>query len=256
MVRLSYWADAMKSSVSVVVPTYNEKENIGILVNQIKKALEGRLFEIIVVDDSSPDGTWKIVKKMEKEDSRVRLIEREMERGIGSALRRGYNAAKNDVIISIDADLSFNTGDIKRFLNKIEKDGFDFVVGCRHRKEKAYETKQLSTKLKKMISRYGNTFIRAYSGIPINDYSANFRAIKRSVWEKLKTEDNTNSVLAEMIIKAHYAGFKVCEIDVEFKERKFGQSKINLYIEAPKFMAKVLKHVAKERFLQPKKVSV
>lgn len=213
--------------------------NITILIPYIEKLLSKDLKEIIVVDDKSPDGTGEAVLELNKIYQNISLITKEKKEGIGAALRVGYNAAKGDIILSSDADLSFSVEDMKKLVEKIDE-GYDMVVGARHLNDTDYKTDYIKTKIKHMISRYGNKIITSLLNLHIHDFSANFRAMKKEVWHTIKTTEKTNSLLLEMIIKAHKHGFKVAEIPVVFKDRKYGKSKLNLWIEAPKFLVKVI----------------
>lgn len=225
--------------VSVIIPTYNERENIGILIPAIEKLLKkyGVQHEIIVVDDSSPDNTAELARDLNKKYKNIRVRVRREKSGIGSAIRDGYNIAKNDVLLSIDSDLSFKIDDILKLLKKIEE-GCDVVVGSRHIRKGDYKAADFNIKLKRFVSRYGNKVTSSLVGIKIKDFSANFRAMKKSVWKSIDTKDNTNSILLEMIVAAHSKGYKVAEVPVEFKDRRYGKSKLNLFKEAPKFFSK------------------
>ena len=226
--------------VSIVLPTYNEAKNIPILIENIEKVvLKKYPGEIIIVDDQSPDGTANIAKRLNQKYKNIKVIVKERKEGIGAALRVGYNHAKGDTIISLDADLSFNTHDINRLITKINE-GCSLVVGSRYIGKGKYEKLNLKTLIKSIISKYGNKMVKLISGIELHDYSLNFRAIKREVWKGIKTQDNTNSILFEMIIKSKYKGYKVCEIDVVFKDRRYGKSKLNLLKEIPKFFYKLI----------------
>src|SRR3990172_1985671 len=108
-----------KPSLSIVLPTYNEKDNVKILIPLLEKKFSGIDHEIIVVDDSSPDGTGKEVLKLAAEIPHVRLIVRKEKNGIGGALRHGYNNAANDIVLSCDADLSFSPDDRVKLYDKI-----------------------------------------------------------------------------------------------------------------------------------------
>ena len=92
--------------ISIIIPTYNEADNIKILINQISSALKGNKYEIIVVDDDSPDKTWEIVKKITRRNSQIKLIHRTQERGLTSALNAGIKASHGSIIGWLDADLS------------------------------------------------------------------------------------------------------------------------------------------------------
>jgi dolichol-phosphate mannosyltransferase len=235
-------------SVSVIIPTYNERENIGILIGQLRETLGAREHEILVVDDRSPDGTGAAVEALAKADSRVRLVVKEKREGIGAALRHGYDLGKKDVLLSLDADLSFDTKETAKLLALIDS-GFDLALGCRHKEGGTYEAPTLKVKAKFFVSRLGNRVIRALVGLDLHDYSANFRAIRRPVWQAIHTEEKTNSLLLEMILKVKYGGFKIAEVPVSFADRIHGQSKLNLYVEAPKFLVKLLKYTLRYRVL-------
>ena len=237
--------------LSVIIPTYNEKTNIEILIPQIESLLQKKFkndFEIIVVDDNSLDGTADSVIKLNKKYGNARVIVRNCKKGVGNALKEGYNNAKGDLILSTDADLSFDARDMPRLIQKIET-GYDFVVGSRHIYINYYQKPNFQTKIKGFVSKYGNIMVRVISGVDIRDFSANFRVIKRSVWSKLKISDNTNSMLLEIILKTKYKGYKIAEIPVIFKERKYGKSKLNLAKEVPKFLIKLIYYVFKYRVI-------
>ncbi|MBI5393397.1 glycosyltransferase [Candidatus Woesearchaeota archaeon] len=240
-------------SLSIVLPTYNEKKNIEILIPELENLLLKNKynFEIIVVDDSSPDGTAETAEEMNKRYRNVRVILRKKKEGIGAALRDGYNAAKNDIIISMDSDLSFDIKDILRFMEKINE-GYDLVLGGRHGTDKNYEKKEFKIYVKWFISKFGNKMNKVLSGVNISDFTANFRAITKSAWKSIKTKENTNSILLEMIILTKVKGYKIIEIPVQFKDRIHGESKINLAKEAPKFILKLIKFSAKYRLLRMK----
>ncbi|MDP2750638.1 MAG: glycosyltransferase [Nanoarchaeota archaeon] len=243
----------MKVKISIVLPTYNEKENLEILIPHIEKIIKRENYcgEIIVVDDNSPDGTADIAKNFNKKYKNIKVISRMKKEGIGAALREGYNNATNDYILSMDSDLSFNPEEIVRFVDGMNS-GIDLIVGNRHHLGGIYEKKQASTKIKGFVSKFGNVLVRIISGLNIHDFSANFRCIRKKTWQSIKTHEKTNALLLEMIIKSKNKGFKVNEIPVTFKERKFGKSKLNLTKEAPKFFLKLISFVIKYRLFKLK----
>ena len=233
--------------MSIILPTYNEKKNIGILIPRIEEEFKNVRHEIIVVDDNSPDHTANVVLELNDKYGNIRLDRRTVKSGIGAALRHGYNYATGTFILSSDSDLSFSTADMLRLYNKINE-GFDLVIGCRHGiKGSYYDMKGFRTSIKGFISRFGNCVLRLLSGINISDFSANFRAIRKEKWEKLCIEQNTNIMLIEMIIKAKYHGMKITQVPVSFKDRLYGKSKLNLFIEIPKAMLNILFYLVKYR---------
>jgi dolichol-phosphate mannosyltransferase len=235
-------------SVSIIIPTYNERDNVPILARRLTEVLTGRSHEIIVVDDDSPDGTSDVVRSLSKEIPPLRLITKKKKEGIGAALRLGYDTARNEVLLSMDADLSWDCEDIPRLLHELES-GADMVLGSRHMSGGAYEAPSTRVRLKRIISTMGNRVVRWVTGVNVRDYSSNFRAIRRSVWHKVETQENTNSLLIETVLKVVYGGFAVREVPVSFKDRIHGESKLNLAIEAPKFLIKLAYFVLTLRIL-------
>lgn len=233
-------------SVSVVIPTYNERRNVEVLLPEVHKALESRVHEIIVVDDRSPDGTGAAVLALAETLPGVRLISKPEKKGLGAALRLGYDAGRYDILLSTDADLSFSTADILKLVDAIES-GHDLAVGCRHAGGGRYLAATRSVKLKRAVSVIGNTIVRAVTGIEIHDYSANFRAIRREAWEQIHTQDDTNSLLLEMIVKVAHRGLSLTEIPVTFDDRRFGESKLNMWIEIPKYLIRLAYYAFKFR---------
>jgi len=227
-------------NLSVVLPTYQERENLAILIPQIEDVFSNELLEIIVVDDNSQDGTIELIAKLNLKYSNIKLITRPSLQGIGSAIRRGYDEALGDFILSSDADLSFTVGDMRVLYKKINE-GFDLVTGYRHGGG-SYEREKISVKVKYLISKFGNKFVHYVSGLGTRDFSANFRIIRKDAWNKIETCENTNALLFEMIIKSFRKGLKITEVPISFTERRFGSSKLNLWKETPKFLIKFIKY--------------
>lgn len=235
--------------LNIVLPTYNERKNIEIFIPKIEKDVfkkRGIKGKIIVVDDNSPDGTAQAALKLNKKYKNIKVIIRKKKEGIGAALRCGYNAASGRLILSSDSDMSFSTKDMLRLIDRINS-GYDLVVGSRHLTSRDYQKRKIKTFVKGFISKYGNMLVRAFSSVDIHDYSANFRIIRNEVWKDIKTEEKTNSILLEMIVKTAYKGYKVTEIPVKFLDRKYGKSKINLFEEVPKFFIKLVYYSLKYR---------
>lgn len=228
----------LKLSVSIVLPTYNERENILILIPKIEKLFqENKTFlleEIIIVDDYSNDGTTTVCHKLNRKYQNIIVLQKEKE-GIGAALQYGYNHTKGDIILSMDSDLSFSVEDILRLLGKIGE-GYDFVLGSRHIKGGNYEKRRMTTKIKGVISRLGNTFTTVLLRINVHDFSGNFRAIRKTVWKQINVTEKTNLMLLEMIVKAQRTNISMTEVPVIFQERKYGKSKLKLWRESFRFL--------------------
>ncbi len=233
--------EALRPTLSIVLPTYKEAPNLRELVPRIEEAFAQVMFELIIVDDNSKDGTAELVARLQEQYQNIILLQRPKPTGIGSAIRDGYNSARGEFILSSDADQSFSVADMMRLYQKIQE-GYDLVLGCRHGDGGGYERRSPAVKIKYVLSRTGNFVIRNLSGLGVQDFSANFRVIRRDAWERIETRENTNSLLFEMVAKAVRAGCRVTEIPVIFSERKFGQSKLNMWKEGPKFLVKFIKY--------------
>jgi len=237
--------------LSIVIPTYNELENIKIFIPRIEDKFTDIEHEIIVVDDNSPDGTGIAARELNGRYRNIRVITRNKKDGIGAALREGYDCALGKIIISSDADLSFSADDMHRLYEKIN-DGYDLVVGTRHGIACSYyEMSKPTIIIKGTISRWGNGLLRIISGIDIHDFSANFRAVRKEAWTKIESKENTNIILFEMIIKARNKGMKIAELPVSFKDRIYGKSKLRLFKEISKAAFKALGYILTSKKASP-----
>ncbi len=234
--------------VSVVLPTYNEAKNISILIPRIEKWMKAKKIagEILVVDDSSPDGTAKVAEKLNKKYKNIRVVLRKKKEGIGAALAEGYDTANGGIIFSTDADLSFSVSYFIPMLAKLDA-GFDVVVGSRFAKQSAYNRSAFYAKVKRGVSHAGNALNRMVTGIPVHDFSTNFRVFKKEVWEKSRTVEKSNSMLLEFLIRAGAHGFKIAEVPVAFAERRHGQSKMLIRNEMPRYLANLLAYGLKAK---------
>jgi len=230
--------------ISVVLPTYNERENILKLIEHIENVVKRNKLksEIVVVDDSSPDGTAAAVKALNKNYGNIRVLIRKKKLGVGSAHMFGYQHSNGDVIIAMDTDLSHDPEQIIAMIEKMNE-GYDIVAGSRHMKGSYYERKTPETRRKYIASKYGNMLTTFLSGVPIHDFTNGFRAIRKYVVKNVETESTGNSFLMEFLVKAHKKGYRVTEIPVTFKDRKFGHSKLQLEKESLKYIRDLLKYL-------------
>lgn len=223
--------------VSVVLPTYKEAKNLPIQISRIIEKFDTILEELIVVDDNSQDGTEEIMGRLSSLDKRIKLITRINERGIGTAIARGYSEAKGDILFSIDADLSMDLNDVPKMLQKLDE-GFDICVGSRYIKEGQNRKEALLAKLASII---GNIIFKQVFKLPIRDVSMNFRVLKRSIWEDIKTTESSNVMLLEMLVNAKNKGYKITEIPTIFKERIHGESKTDIWKLIPLYIKYIFK---------------
>ena len=215
--------------VSVVLSTYNERENLAKLVPVIENvfAANGIAGEIVVVDDNSPDGTSEVAKELGRRFGNVRLLWRPMKLGPGSAHADGYRFAAGEIIVGMDTDFSHSPYDIPRFVARV-REGFDVVLGCRYTSGGQYEVKSFQTLKKSVASRLGNILIRLLSGVPAHDFTTALRGIRRDVVQNVRTDSKGNSFFMEFVIKSYREGYRMTELPIVFRDRVAGKSKLSL----------------------------
>lgn len=213
---------------SFVLPTYNEAENLEILLPKLIRLFSAYKFEIIIVDDGSTDRSVEIINKNKDFFSNIVLIERGSLLGIGSALIDGYNTARGKYIISFDSDLSFSFDGIQEISKTLLTGNYDLVLGSRYLKSSYYEAPNSNILRKKIISKMGNIFLRLTTMIPVHDFSANCRGLKNSVWRKIAVKSKDNFMLFETIWRTYKIRGSIAEVPVKFFDRKFGSSKLRL----------------------------
>lgn len=217
----------------MVIPTYNERENIRELIPKILRVEEKNLDEkwslsILVVDDNSPDGTAEVVEELSSENGEVRLLQRDGKKGLGTAYIDGFEYAMNeldaDVLVEMDADLSHDPEDLPRLLQKIEE-GYDFVIGSR----RVGEGKAVGWSFrKKMTSWMGNFLARVVTGFRVSDCTSGFRAINSSFFSNHSPEFSSDGYAFQLEL-LHYViqkGANIAEVPIIFRERKRGKSKL------------------------------
>jgi len=233
---------------SVIVPTYNEKENIVPLVEQLL-ALQIDP-KVIIVDDNSPDGTGDIADQLAADNpGRVHVIHRAGKLGLGTAYIAGFHYAihaQRDLIITMDADFSHPPERIPALVEKARA-GFDLVIGSRYVPGgKAVEC----TLARKMLSWGANAFARTLLGLKAHDTTAGFRCYQRQVLEDIALDEifaNGYSFLMEMLYRVQRKGWKIGEVPIVFHNRQQGVSKISRN-EIYRALYTVLR-LAKERLL-------
>lgn len=207
--------------VSIVVPTYNERESIPLLRDGLRRALDGSWdYELIVVDDSSPDGTAEVVRRLAAEDPRVRLIVRPGKFGLGSAVVAGFRAARGDFWVMMDADLSHNPDDLPGLLRALSE--ADIVVGSRYVLGGGVKDWPF---LRRLASRTASALGRWLVGLSVRDATSGFAAFRRETLEPLlpALDPKGFKLLFEILAKAR--GARVTEAPITFTDRRHGRSK-------------------------------
>ena len=219
-----------KLSACIVLPTYNESENIKNILDLILNENKNYKIFVLVVDDNSPDGTADIVKEYMKKNSKVFLLLRKEKRGLGAAYIAGMKYAmekiRSDIIFEMDADGQHNPKDISRMLEEIEN-GYDFVIGSRY--VEGGDTENFSS-YRKMLSGFAGTVSRIGLGLgKIKDPSGGFRAIRTEGLKKIDLDSldvKGYAFQVALLSAAVRKKLKIKEIPIVFLERKKGESKM------------------------------
>lgn len=214
----------------VIIPTYNEKENIEAIIRAVTNLEKG--FDVLVIDDGSPDGTAGIVKRMMQDElkDRVFLIEREGKLGLGTAYIRGFQWAieeKYDYIFEMDADFSHNPTDLPRLYAACHDEGNDVAIGSRYITGVNVVNWPMGRVL---MSYFASKYVRNILGIKLHDTTAGFVCYKRNVLETIRLNEIRFKGYAfqiEMKYSALRLGFKVKEVPVIFVNRELGTSKMS-----------------------------
>ena len=220
----------MNSKTLIIIPTYNEKENVESIINTTL-ALDTD-FHVLIVDDGSPDGTAAIVKQLQSKNNRLFLLERKGKQGLGTAYIAGFKwGLQNgfDLLCEMDADFSHPPQKLID-LKKCCLDGADIAVGSRYVKGGKLENWSTDRVL---LSKGASIYVRLITGIPIRDTTAGFICYKRNVLETINLDDIHVIGYAfqiEMKYKAWKAGFKLAEVPITFKDREKGNSKMSTAI--------------------------
>jgi len=216
----------MSERALVVLPTYNERVNLPLIVPQILEQ-DPRL-EILVVDDNSPDGTGQLADELAAANPRVHVMHRAEKAGLGKAYLAGFRWAlerKYDYIIEMDADFSHDPKFLGQLLAAVQD--ADLVIGSRYRAGVNVINWPISRLL---LSIGANQYARAITGLPLTDSTAGFKCFRREVLEAIdfeKVRSNGYSFQIEMSFRAWKKGFRLVEIPIVFTDRMEGQSKMN-----------------------------
>jgi dolichol-phosphate mannosyltransferase len=219
----------MQTSVKkiVIIPTYNEKENIEAIIRKVHSLAEP--FDILIVDDNSPDGTGNIVKQLQQEIAGLHLLERKEKNGLGTAYIAGFKWSLNhtyDFICEMDADFSHNPEDLPR-LYEACKQGADMSIGSRYVTGVNVVNWPMS---RVMLSYFASKYVRAITGLPIHDTTAGFVCYSNKVLRTINLDlikFRGYAFQIEMKFTAWKHGFKLNEVPIIFTDRTLGESKIS-----------------------------
>ena len=205
-------------SVSVILPSYNERENIEEAVDRISAALGDQLLEIIIIDDDSPDETWKLVKELNRE--KVNLIHRKEEKGLASALAAGVKKSSGDIVVWLDCDLGIPPEEIVNLIKQLNI--YDVSIGSRYVKNGSDSRAKWIT----ISSRIVNILAQIMLTNEVKDYTSGFIALKRNVVDKIKINpQGFGEYFIEFVYRCIQEKYKIIEIGYAYGNRKGGVSK-------------------------------
>ncbi len=218
----------MKGDSLVIIPTYNEKKNIEAIIKEVLS--QGEEFEVLIVDDNSPDGTGDIVREILREESRVHLLERKGKLGLGSAYIIGFRwALKRDYqfIYEMDADFSHDPSNLSIIRKSLLEEGFDLVIGSRYKNGVNVINWPISRLL---LSYSANLFAKKIIGVPLSDLTSGFKGFKREVLNSLdfkKINAEGYGFQIEIHFYTYWNKFRIKEVPIIFVERRSGDSKMS-----------------------------
>jgi glycosyltransferase involved in cell wall biosynthesis len=205
--------------LSVVIPVYNEEENVAGLAGALRTALEamGRPWEVVLVDDGSTDDTARRLDAEAEHDGRFVVVHLRRNFGQAAAMAAGFDHARGEVVVAMDADLQNDPADIPRLLEKLDE-GYDVVSGWRRRRKDQWLTRVLPSKL-------ANWLISRITGVHLHDYGCSLKAYRREIIRDVRLYGEMHRFLPAL---CRWAGARIAEVEVSHHPRRFGRSKYGL----------------------------
>ena len=205
--------------ISVVVPIYNEEDSIALLVSRLHEALSatGRSYEMVLIDDGSQDKSWEKMVSLSKQYSGLHLIRFRRNFGQTAAMSAGFNEARGDIIITMDADLQNDPCDIPKLLAEVDK-GFDVVSGWRRDRKDTF----INRKLPSMIA---NSLISNITGVHLHDYGCTLKAYRKEIVRNIQLYGELHRFIPAL---ASWVGGEISEVPVTHHPRQFGKSKYGI----------------------------
>lgn len=221
----------MKPGISLVIPIYNEEENIERTVSVACRVLAevSSDYELVLVDDASRDRTPAILDRLARENSRIQVVHHPKNRKLGGSLKTGFSRATKEIVVYSDADLPFDFHEIQRAIHVIETIGADIVAAYRHDRTSDRWYRILYT------LTY-NWLIRLIYRIRIRDVNFAFKVFKREILAQLPVRSEGSFINAEILIRAQRMGFYICQIGVDYFVRRKGQSTL----ASPRVILKII----------------
>src|SRR5579871_5377669 len=230
--------------ISLVVPVYNEAENIPLFLRDVEAAVT-EPHETLIVYDFPEDNTLPAIAAMQPPCASLRLVHNTLGRGVLNAMKAGFQASTGDVIVVMMADRSDEPQDVLAMAGLI-REGADVVAGSRYVRGGRQEGGPL---LKRTLSRLAGVSLHYLAGLPIHDATTNFRAYSRRVIEQIPIEGEVSFALAmELTLKAHWNGWRVAEVPTTWRDRTAGVSRFRTFAWMPHYLKWYLKALARAWF--------
>jgi len=233
--------------LSIIIPAFNEEQNIADVIKQVENSLDID-FELIIVNDHSVDFTVGIVEQFTSKYNNIRLVENKLPKGFGNAIKTGFKTALGDVIMPVMGDLCDDLSTVKSMLDKINE-GYDIVCGSRYIKGGA---RIGGSKIKGFFSCFAGQSLSFLLGLPTHDIANAFKMYKKKVMGSVEINSSGFEVSMEIPIKAYYLGFRITEVPTIWRERKKGKSSFKMFELFPSYFKLYLWAVFK-KFYKGKK---
>lgn len=205
-----------KYSISAFFPAYMDENTIKLMVDRLRKVLKELTndYEIIIVDDCSPDRTWEIADQLAKKYKNVKVIHHKKNRGYGGALKSGFKAATKELVFYTDGDAQYDVAELKKLMEYI--DDYDFVTGIKiKRADKFYRV---------VVSKLYYLFTKLFFGIKIKDISGDFRLFRKEVVDNLDLTSNSGTICLEIVKNIQNKKYRIKEVYVHHYPRRSGES--------------------------------
>jgi glycosyltransferase involved in cell wall biosynthesis len=210
-------ATAEPPEISIIVPGLNEADSLAELASRIRECLDGkRVYELIFVDDGSTDSSWEVIASLAQDDARVKGVRLRKNFGKAMALTAGFQRARGEIIVTMDADLQDDPADLPAFIARIEE-GEDVVVG--------WKVNRLDPSNRLILSRIFNGTVRRATGVKLHDMNCGFKAYRREVIQTIPVYGDLFRFIPAF---AAWEGFRVSEVPVKHHARKYGRSRYGL----------------------------
>ncbi|MEM9654473.1 MAG: polyprenol monophosphomannose synthase [Actinomycetota bacterium] len=215
--------ELQRPTISVVLPTFNEAANIPILINRVREALDGHAYEVIIVDDDSPDRTWAVAQELAEADHRITVIRRKVERGLSSAVLSGMAAARGNVLVAMDADLQHDECRIHELAAAVTDGGADVCLGSRDADGGGYGDFR---RRRRLASWAGASLAKLVLQVPVSDPMSGFFAVGRDRYELIEGQVNPRGFKILLEFLARGPKPTVAEVGYVFGERVNGTTKL------------------------------